>query len=124
LADSAAEHYRGSFHNKVMYLPLGIASQAAFASLHGTVDRDHGPDARREASHWLAVVNGAAGLGFHLYNIAKRPGGASWINLFYSAPFGAPAALSLGGMLGLLRKDCGEVEGQFGASRRAASWRG
>ena len=25
LADSAVEHYRGSFHNKVMYLPLGIA---------------------------------------------------------------------------------------------------
>ncbi len=102
LADSAVEHYRGSFHNKIMYLPLGIASQAVVASLHGTVDRDRAPDLRREASHWLAVVNGVAGLGFHFYNIAKRPGGVSWINLFYAAPFGAPAALSLSGMLGLL----------------------
>lgn len=102
LADSALEHYRGSFHNKVMYLPLGIASQAVVASLHGAIDRAQGPDSRREASHWLAVVNGMAGLGFHFYNIAKRPGGVSWINLFYAAPFGAPAALSLGGMFGLL----------------------
>jgi hypothetical protein len=47
LADSAVEHYRGSFHNRVMYLPLGIASQAVFASLHGTVDRAQGPDSRR-----------------------------------------------------------------------------
>jgi hypothetical protein len=102
LADSAVEHYRGSFHNKVMYLPLGIASQAIVANLHGAVDRIARSDSRREASHWLAIANGIAGLGFHFYNIAKRPGGVSWINLFYAAPLGAPAALSLSGMLGLL----------------------
>ena len=64
LADSAVEHYRGSFHNKAMYLPLGVAAQAFVASLHGAVDRAQGPDSRREASHWLAVVNGIAGSGF------------------------------------------------------------
>jgi hypothetical protein len=102
LADSAVEHYRGSFHNKAMYLPLAISAQALGAGVQGMVAREGGADVRREASHQLAVVNGAAGLGFHVYNIAKRPGGISWLNLFYAAPFGAPAALSLSGIFGLL----------------------
>jgi hypothetical protein len=102
LADSAVEHYRGSFHNKAMYLPLAISAQTLVADLHGIATRNGADDVRREASHRLAVVNGTAGLGFHLYNIAKRPGGISWLNLFYAAPFGAPAALSLSGLLGLL----------------------
>ena len=102
LADSAVEHYRGSFHNKVMYLPLAISAQTVVAGLHGTVDRDGSADVRREASNQLAVINGIAGMGFHFYNIAKRPGGISWLNLFYAAPLGAPAALSFSGLLGLL----------------------
>src|SRR5581483_7933471 len=36
----------------------------------------------------------------HAYNILKRPGGLSWSNLFYAAPVGAPAALTLAGLLG------------------------
>ncbi len=42
------------------------------------------------------------GTGFHVYNVAKPPGGFSWQNLFYAAPLGAPAALSLSGALGFL----------------------
>jgi hypothetical protein len=102
LADSAIEHYRGSFHNKAMYLSLAISAQTLAADVHGIAARNSSGDVRREASHQLAVVNGAAGLGFHLYNIAKRPGGFSWLNLFYAAPLGAPAALSLSGIFGLL----------------------
>jgi hypothetical protein len=102
LADSALEHYRGSFHNKIMYVPLAVSAQTVVASLHGTVDRDGRADVRRKASHRLAVLNGIVGIGFHIYNITKRPGGISWVNLFYAAPLGAPAALSLAGMLGLL----------------------
>jgi hypothetical protein len=102
LADSAIEHYRGSFHNKAMYLPLAVSAQTLVAGFHGMLARNGRADIRREASHQLAVANGAAGLGFHLYNIAKRPGGISWLNLFYAAPFGAPAALSLSGLFGLL----------------------
>jgi hypothetical protein len=102
LSDSGVEHYRGLFHNKAMYLSLAVAAQTLVAGLHGMLARTGRADIRRKASHQLAVVNGAAGLGFHLYNIAKRPGGISWLNLFYAAPFGAPAALSLSGLFGLL----------------------
>jgi hypothetical protein len=58
-----------------------------------------------------------AGLGFHAYNVARRPGGFGWLNLFYAAPLGAPAALALGGALGL----AGEQLAQRPHRRR---WRG
>ena len=63
LADSAVEHYRGSFHNTAMYLPLAISAQALVAGVQGMIDRNGGADVRRVASHQLAVINGTAGLG-------------------------------------------------------------
>ncbi len=47
------------------------------------------------------MATGIIGTGFHIYNLIKRPGGVSWLNLFYAAPLGAPAALSLAGLLGI-----------------------
>ncbi|HZZ11086.1 MAG TPA: hypothetical protein VFE79_10355 [Paraburkholderia sp.] len=100
LADSAMEHYRGSFDNPAMYTPLVSATLSLLAGLHG--GRDH-----RQQTHQLrhliylgAAVVGMAGTGFHLYNVTKRPGGWSWNNLFHAAPVGAPMALLLSGALG------------------------
>ena len=100
LADSAVEHYRGSFHNRAMYAPLASAALALGGSLHGTMDRRAACHPSRDAIYALAAVTGIAGLGFHAYNINKRPGGWSWLNLFYAAPIGAPLALTLSGFLG------------------------
>jgi hypothetical protein len=100
LADSAVEHYRGAFHNKTMILPLVVAAQALGASLHGATDRAAGTNSTRDLGQALALVTGVVGTGFHFYNVLKRPGGWSWLNLFYAAPIGAPVALSLAGMLG------------------------
>ena len=101
LVDSALEHYRGSFENPGMLAPLlasaltvvcGVRSGFALAPhetpMAGTV-------------YATAVGVGVAGTGFHVYNITKRPGGVSWLNLFYAAPVGAPAALSIAGLIGL-----------------------
>jgi hypothetical protein len=100
LADSATEHYRGAYHNKIMILPLAVAAQSLAASLHGAVDRGHRRSVIRHFGQTLAVVTGVLGGGFHFYNVLKRPGGWSWLNLFHGAPVGAPFALSLAGMLG------------------------
>ena len=54
------------------------------------------------SSNALAGLVGAIGTGFHLYNVTKKVGGFSWQNLFYSAPLGAPAAMSLSGLIGFL----------------------
>jgi hypothetical protein len=100
LADSAVEHYRGSFHNRAMYVPLAAATLALGGSLHGTMDRRAARHPARDAIYALAAAAGAAGLAFHAYNVNKRPGGWSWLNLFYAAPIGAPFALTLSGFLG------------------------
>lgn len=100
LADSAVEHYRGSFHNRAMYVPLASAALALGGSLHGTMDRREAHHPARDGIYALAAVTGIVGLGFHAYNINKRPGGWSWLNLFYAAPIGAPFALTLSGLLG------------------------
>jgi hypothetical protein len=101
LADSALEHYRGSYENPAMYAPLAVSTLTILGSLHGASDGREHPHRAREAAYATAVATGFIGTGFHLYNIFKRPGGLSWLNLFYAAPPGAPAALSLAGLLGL-----------------------
>lgn len=102
LADSAVEHYRGSFHNKAMWAPLVSSALSLAAGLHGTRDRRAAPHRGRDIAYAAAALIGVIGTGFHIYNVGKRPGGFSFQNLFYSAPIGAPAALVLSGMLGFL----------------------
>jgi hypothetical protein len=99
LTDSGIEHYRGSFHNKAMYAPLAISSLTFATSLRDALAPTPERHPFAETIDYLALGTGLVGTGFHLYNITKRPGGFSWLNLFYSAPIGAPAALSLAGML-------------------------
>ncbi len=103
LADSGLEHYRGSFRNPAMVLPLvtsvltlGFAGQRAARA--GSTALPALP-ALRGASHVGSIATGLLGLGFHAFNICKRPGGVSFTNLFYAAPLGAPAALTLAGTL-------------------------
>jgi hypothetical protein len=100
LADSSLEHYRGSFQNRLMYLPLGVSAVTLAASLFGMVDARSKSHVVRDSLYGLAALTGATGLGFHAYNVMKRPGGLSWVNLFYAAPVGAPVALLLAGILG------------------------
>ncbi len=102
LADSAVEHYRGSFKNRAMFTPLVTASLSLLVSAHGNVDHRPAAHRLRDAVYGIAGVTGLVGTCFHLYNVGKRPGGFSWQNLFYAAPLGAPAALSLSGAMGFL----------------------
>ena len=99
LLDSAMEHLRGGFHNRAMYIAPSLAAISVAASLAepGTGPRENGA----RAAHAASFVTGLLGLGFHFYNITKRPGRISWNNLFYAAPIGAPGALTVAGLLGL-----------------------
>jgi hypothetical protein len=102
LIDSAMEHYRGAFENKAMYTPLLISALTILASFHGHKDRTAEAHRARDAVYALAGLTGVIGTGFHLYNVGKKLGGFCWQNLFYGAPLGAPAAISLAGMTGFL----------------------
>jgi hypothetical protein len=96
VADSAMEHFRGNYNDRAMYVAPVLAAATMAAALSGQAPRPL-PTAIFGAS--LAV--GVAGLGFHAYNILKRPGGLSWNNVFYAAPYAAPGALAFSGLLGL-----------------------
>lgn len=100
LADSGIEHYRGSFRNRAMYAPLAASALTLIASLVGIVDLKPRRHLVRDAIYAVSGAIGLAGLGFHTFNVMKRPGGLSWLNLFYAAPIGAPMALVLTGSLG------------------------
>jgi hypothetical protein len=100
LADSGVEHYRGSFRNRAMFAPLGVAGLTLAASLLGVADFRPQRHPGRDAVYATAAATGLIGLGFHTYNVLKRPGRLSWENLFYGAPIGAPVALLLAGLLG------------------------
>ena len=102
LIDSAMEHYRGNFHNDAMWAPLVASSLSIAVSLHGQSDPQHGAHRGRDAVYLAAGLTGIVGTGFHLYNVTKKVGGFSWQNVFYRAPLGAPAALSLSGLMGFL----------------------
>lgn len=96
LVDSAIEHFRGNYENRLMYAPPALAA----ASIATSLGRP-GPRGLQAGLFGAAALVGAAGLGLHAYNILKRPGGLSWNNLFYAAPIAAPGALALSGVLGL-----------------------
>jgi len=102
LADSAVEHYRGEFHNKAMITPIALGALSLLVSVHGHDDRRPAAHGLRDAVYASAALAGLAGLGFHIFNVGKKPGGFAWQNLFYSAPIGAPLALVLSGGLGFL----------------------
>jgi len=112
LADAALEHYRGSFDNRAMPVPLvgsalGLGVDAALA-VTGSV----APLAM--SVHAANVALGTAGLGFHGYNIAKQVGGVRWGTLFYQAPIGAPGALVLAGALGAAAQALAGGKGALG----------
>ncbi|MBI1182237.1 MAG: hypothetical protein GC201_16975 [Alphaproteobacteria bacterium] len=118
LADSGVEHYRGLFRNRVMVVPLAVSAVGAVGNLlAATVHRGFG----RIGQAALALT-GASGLGFHAWNILKRPGGLSWRNLFYAAPAGAPAALVLAGVISALARSIDRGSGR--AVRRTARFAG
>ena len=103
--DSAIEHYRGSFKNRLMFVgptvaTIGLATTVWIA----TRPRESQRPAVRVALGAVGLT-GLVGLGFHAYNILKRPGELSALNVFYAAPFGAPAALTLAGLYGIIAGD-------------------
>jgi hypothetical protein len=118
LADSAVEHYRGSFENKAMFTPLVVSALSLWASVHGTADSRASTHRLRDAVYAGAALTGMLGTGFHAYNVLKRPGRLTWQNLFYGAPLGAPMAILLSGLLGVyserLREHRGATPRVFG----------
>ena len=107
LCDSAMEHYRGSFNNRCHVYSAGRLGADLVGKRSGIASARAKPGARHGlCDRWIGWL---AGLGFHVYNVVKRLGGLSWLNLFYSAPVGAPAALALAGAIALATGLCFDI---------------
>lgn len=100
--DSGIEHYRGRFKDPAMFLGPALAVTGLIASSFVVMRPGRSHSGALKAAFGATAVTGAIGLGFHAYNILKRPGELGELNLFYAAPPGAPAALTLAGGLGLI----------------------
>jgi hypothetical protein len=97
ILDSTAGHFRGNFLDRAMYLAPATGAAALATALSG-----HAPHHIGTAIFGTSMAVGLTGLGFHFYNIGKRPGGFCWNNVFYAAPYAAPGALALSGLFGLV----------------------
>ncbi len=97
VVDSSIEHFQGNYLNRAMYVAPTTGALAMATALSGRAPHPVGT-----AIFATSMAVGLTGLSFHLYNIGKRPGGFSWNNVFYAAPFAAPGALALSGLFGVV----------------------
>jgi len=100
--DSAIEHYRGQFKDRAMFVGPTMALLGIAAAGYVAFRPDRANDRLPKIALLTVGATGLIGLGFHTYNILKRPGELDALNLFYGAPAGAPAALTLAGLYGVI----------------------
>ena len=100
--DSALEHYRGEFKDRAMFAGPSMALLGLGAAAYIAFRPERANDKLPKVALVTVGATGLIGLGFHAYNILKRPGELDALNLFYAAPFGAPAALTLAGLYGVI----------------------
>ena len=100
--DSALEHYRGRFKDPAMFVGPSMALLGLGAAAYIAFRPERANDKLPKVALLTVGATGLIGLGFHAYNILKRPGEVDALNLFYGAPFGAPAALTLAGLYGVI----------------------
>jgi len=100
--DSALEHYRGQFKNRAMFVGPTMALVGAGTAACVAFRPERANDRLPRIALLVVGASGLIGLGFHSYNILKRPGELNALNLFYGAPAGAPAALTLAGLYGVI----------------------
>lgn len=99
LSDSAAEHYRASFHNRAMFIAPAV-SAAALMTATATAFTPRGNSVLSRAVFAASVVTGVVGFGFHVSNVSRRVGGWNSENVFHGAPIAAPLAITMAGLLG------------------------
>lgn len=122
LADSAMEHYRGNYKKQAMKVAPFAAALTLITALAASTSRSAG--LLKTTIFGGAMATGLFGLGFHMKNILRRPGGLSFNNLFYRAPFGAPGALVLAGAAGVGAIKATEAAKSPGGRARAGTLMG
>lgn len=96
-------HYGGSFGNRWMWTPVALSPALSAAGLAG-VRSERAARTALPALSAVFLLDGLAGMFFHVRGIARKPGGfreASY-NLVMGPPALAPGSLTLIGAMGLM----------------------
>src|SRR4051812_6860160 len=95
-------HYSGSFGNKWMWTPVVLSPALSAAGVAGVVSERAAKTALPGLSA-LFLLDGLAGLFFHVRGAARKPGGfrEATYNLVMGPPALAPGALAMVGGMGL-----------------------
>jgi hypothetical protein len=113
-SEIAVLHFRGSFQNKYMWVPVAyLPAEMAAGLLASAVDQPR-PQGLFRALSWGTVAIGGLGTFFHLAGARRQMGGFyNWrYNLMTGPPAMAPPQVALFGLLGVLgtgRRDAGDT---------------
>ncbi len=106
-AEIFVSHYGGSFGNKWMWTPVALSPALAAAGVAGVVS-ERAARTVLPAMSSLYLLDGAAGVYFHLRGIARKPGGfkEATYNLVMGPPAFAPGSLAMLGGMGVAAALC------------------
>jgi hypothetical protein len=102
-AEIYLNHYGGSFGNRWMWTPVALSPALAAAGIAGVVS-ERAARTVLPAVSAAFLLDGLAGMFFHLRGIARKPGGfreASY-NLVMGPPALAPGSLAMIGAIGMM----------------------
>ena len=101
-AEIYMNHYSGSFGNKWMWTPVALSPLLGAAGIAGFASRGAARTVLPGVSA-IYLLDGLAGVFFHLRGVARRPGGfrEATYNLIMGPPALAPGSLVLVGGLGI-----------------------
>jgi hypothetical protein len=101
-AEIYVNHYGGSFGNKWMWTPVALSPALSAAGVAGVVS-ERAARTVLPALSALFLLDGAAGMFFHLRGAARKPGGfkEATYNLVMGPPALAPGSLAMVGAIGL-----------------------
>jgi hypothetical protein len=97
-------HFRGSFQNPFMWLPITLPPIAALLTAGSAIERPHAAG-HRFTRAWLRLTAalGVGGVGFHAYGVSRAMGGwRNWSqNVLDGPPLPAPPSFSALAVAGL-----------------------
>jgi hypothetical protein len=102
-------HYRGNFRNKAMWLPVISAPLLGLILLYHWVATPAWLVTPLRWFHWIELVGGLIGFGFHARGISQRMGGFKLNNVLTGPPILLPLLLSFLSILGLVALSAGGV---------------
>jgi hypothetical protein len=101
-AEIYVNHYGGSFGNKWMWTPVALSPALSAAGVAGVLS-ERAARTVLPALSALFLLDGAAGMFFHLRGAVRKPGGLkeATYNLVMGPPALAPGSLAMVGAIGL-----------------------